>query len=75
MKLTLDAWRRARGLSQEAMADAAGVHINTYRSWEQNPGEMRYDKALKIVNRLGISLDDILLPENTTDNSKTEVSA
>lgn len=73
MKLTLDAWRRARGLSQETMAEIAGVHINTYRSWEQNPGEMRYDKALKIADKLQINLSDILLPENTTENSKSEV--
>lgn len=73
MKMTLDAWRRARNLSQEALAAAAGVHVNTYRSWEQNPGEMRYDKALKIADKLEIELCDILIPENTTENSKTEV--
>lgn len=69
MKLSLDAWRRARGVSQETMADVCGVHINTYRRWEENPGEMRYDKALKVVEFLRISLDDILLPLDTTETS------
>ena len=75
MKLTLDAWRRARGLSQEALAEAIGVHVNTYRAWEQNPGEIRYDKALKIADKLEINLSDILMPENTTANSISEVGA
>lgn len=66
MKLSLDAWRRARGISQENAANHIGVHINTYRRWEENPGEMRYDKAIMIADLYGISLDDILLPENTT---------
>lgn len=66
MKLTLEAWRRARNISQENMAEMCGVHINTYRRWEQNPGEIRIDKAMIIVNALQISLDNIFLPSDTT---------
>lgn len=69
MKLSLDAWRRARGISQQDVADVCGIHINTYRRWEENPGEMRYDKAIKVADYLGISLDDILLPSDTTVTS------
>jgi transcriptional regulator with XRE-family HTH domain len=72
MKLSLDAWRRARGISQQDVADVCGIHINTYRRWEENPGEMRYDKAIKVADYLGISLDDILLPSDTTETSITE---
>lgn len=72
MKLSLDAWRRARGISQQDVADVCGIHINTYRRWEENPGEMRYDKAIKVADFLGISLDDILLPSDTTETSITE---
>lgn len=72
MKLSLDAWRRARGISQQDVADVCGIHINTYRRWEENPGEMRYDKAIKVADFLGISLDDILLPSDTTETSNTE---
>lgn len=75
MKLSLEAWRRARGRSQEEMAAICEVHVNTYRRWEESPGEIRYDKALKIVDALNISLDDILLPSDTTKTSKTEETA
>lgn len=70
MRLTLEAWRRARGLSQAKVAEVIGVHVNTYKRWEKNPGEMRCDKAISLSNLLGIRLDDIFLPENTTENSK-----
>lgn len=70
MKLTLDAWRRARNVTQESLAEACDVHVNTYRVWEQNPGEMRLDKVLKVAEILQIDLGDILLPNNTTITSK-----
>lgn len=69
MKLSLDAWRRARGLSQSEVADGIGVHVNTYQRWEKNPGEIRYDKAIALADLLNIKLDDIILPCNTTENS------
>jgi transcriptional regulator with XRE-family HTH domain len=72
MKMTLEAWRRAGGMSQEAVAAICGVHPNTYRRWEANPGEIRLDKAILIADHLHIPLDSILLPSSTTECSKTE---
>lgn len=72
MGLTLDAWRRARGISQEEMADLCKVSTMTYRRWENNPGSIKIDDALLIAERLKISLDDIILPLNTTKSSITE---
>ena len=60
MKLTLEEWRRAKNKSQESVATALGVHVNTYRRWEDNPGEIKIDKAVQIADFLGISLDDII---------------
>lgn len=60
MKLTLDEWRRVKKISQEQMAELIGVHVNTYRAWEENPGDMRLSKAAIIAERLDITLDDIL---------------
>lgn len=60
MKLTLDEWRRVKKISQEQMAELIGVHVNTYRAWEENPGDMRLSKAAIIADRLNITLDDIL---------------
>lgn len=72
MQLELGAWRRARNKTQEEMASICGVHINTYRRWEDHPNEIRVDKALQIADTLQIGLDDILLPSDTTKTSKTE---
>lgn len=60
MKLKLEEWRRAKNKSQEAIASALGVHVNTYRRWEDNPGEIKIDKAVQIADLLGIDLDDII---------------
>lgn len=60
MKLTIKEWRRAKEISQEKMADLCGVHINTYRAWEDNPEEIRIGKAVLIANKLNIPLEDIL---------------
>lgn len=60
MKLTLEEWRRAKKISQEQMANWIGVHVNTYRAWESDPGEIRLSKAVLIADKLEISLDDIL---------------
>ncbi len=68
MKLTLAEWRRARGISQEKMAEDLGVHLNSYTRWEKNPLEIRYGNALTIANILNVSLDDILFVCDTTKN-------
>lgn len=72
MGLTLDAWRRARGVSQDEMAILCGVSTMTYRKWENNPGSIKIDDALLIADKLKISLDDIILPLNTTKSKITE---
>lgn len=59
-KLTLKEWRRAKGVSQEKMADICDVHINTYRAWEEKPSEIKLGKAMKIAEELDISIDDII---------------
>lgn len=59
MKHTLREWRRLREITQETMAELCGIHVNTYRSWEENPSEIKLSCAYKIADRLGITLDDI----------------
>lgn len=60
MKLTIEEWRRAKGISQEEMANLCGIHLNTYRAWEKNPGEIRLSKGVLIAEKLEIPIDDIL---------------
>lgn len=61
MKLTLREWRRLKEVSQEEMAKLCDVHINTYRAWEEKPSDFRLSCAIKVVERLGITLDDVVL--------------
>ena len=72
MSLSLDAWRRAKAISQEEMADFLNVSIVTYRKWEKNPGQIKIDKAILIADKLQIPLDDIILSSDTTTNSMAE---
>ena len=72
MKLTLGAWRRARGISQDEMAKLCGVSAVTYRKWEQDPGSIKIDNAILIADKLQVSLDDIILSADTTTGSIEE---
>ena len=74
MKLSLDAWRRARNISQKEMAEACNVSIVTYQTWERNPGKIKIDNAICIADKLQIPLDDIILSVNSTEDSNTIVS-
>lgn len=72
MKLSLDAWRRARNISQKEMAEACNVSIVTYQTWERNPGKIKIDDAIRIANKLQIPLDDIILSSHSTENATDE---
>ena len=61
MKLTLREWRRLKEISQETMAETCNVHVNTYRSWEEKPSMIKLTDARIIADKLGITLDDIVL--------------
>lgn len=74
MKLSLDAWRRARNISQKEMAEVCNVSIPTYQAWERNPGKIKIDSAIRVADKLQIPLDDIILSANSTEDSNTIVS-
>ena len=63
MKLTIKEWRRVKEISQEQMADLCGVHVNTYRAWEEKPEDIKIGKAILISDKLGIPLEDILFTQ------------
>ena len=49
-RMRLDEIRRARGFSQEYMADKLGCHRNTYAKMEEKPQNITMEAADKIVN-------------------------
>lgn len=61
MKLTLREWRRLKEVTQAQMAEACGVTTSTYIDWEKKPSGIKISYALKIAERLDITLDDIIL--------------
>ena len=66
MKLTIRELRRMKDISQEAMAEACGVHVNTYRAWEENPAKIRIENVSAIAKALDVPVEDIFLSANTT---------
>ena len=58
--LTLAQWRRLKDISQEEMAKACDVHVNTYRRWEEKPSIIKVTYVDKLAEKLGVSVSDIL---------------
>lgn len=72
--LGLKEWRRAKGISQETVAEYLHIHVNTYMSWEKNPDKIPLGSAHKIAECIGVPYADIdFLSENSTKS--VEVTA
>ncbi len=59
MSLTVRQWRRAKDITQEQMAESLGIHVNTYQNWEEAPEKISIEKAVKIAEIFGVTLDDV----------------
>lgn len=57
--LTLREWRKAKEISQSSLAEALGVHTNTYGAWEKDPDKMPLGKAVRVSEILGVPFGDI----------------
>lgn len=69
MKMVLKAWRRARGFSTQAMADALSVTQKTYINWEAAPKKISIGNAFRIAEILNVEVDDIIfLPDDSKKN-------
>lgn len=64
--LTMRQWRLAKELSINDMAEACGVHPNTYAAWEKDAGNVKIRDAVKIAEALGVSVDDIFFSAAAT---------
>ncbi len=65
-KLTLREWRNAKEISKQKMADACGIHVNTYSSWEDDPKKIPIGQAYTMAMVLGVEIDQISFVPNTT---------
>jgi transcriptional regulator with XRE-family HTH domain len=59
MASTIRQLRTKQGLSQQALADKAGVSEGAIRAWESGARGLLLRSARKVAAALGVSTDDI----------------
>jgi DNA-binding XRE family transcriptional regulator len=59
MALRLVELRRARGLTQEKLARAAGITVDAVRKWEAAKRSPSFEMAIRLANALDIGLDEL----------------
>ena len=60
----LIALRKERGLSQQAMAEAIGIHANSWKKYESGQAQPSLDVLKKIAVALHVSTDFLLFEEH-----------
>ncbi len=60
----LIALRKERGLSQQAMADAIGIHANSWKKYETDQTQPSLEVLKKIAVTLHVSTDFLLFEEH-----------
>lgn len=66
-KLNVKQTRLVKEQTQEACANAIGIHVNTYRNLEEHPEKFTVLQAVKLCKFLGVNYDTVIfLPESST---------
>ena len=53
-------WRKQRGLTQEALAELVGIHVNTLLRWEYGTREPRASELSRLAKALNITEAELL---------------
>lgn len=56
--------RRERALTQQALADAADIHVNQIRRYEAGQAQPTLDALIKLAKALHVSLDSLVFGDN-----------
>ena len=56
--------RKALGLTQQDLADAAELHVNQIRRYEAGTAQPTLDALIRLAKVLHVSLDDLVFGEN-----------
>lgn len=59
MELVLKQLRERKGLTQQEVADALGVKVATYRTWEQGIVNITLENALRVSSVIGCTPNDL----------------
>ena len=65
MKFSLKELRARKNETQQQTAEALGISPQTYNAWEKDISNVGISKVIAVAKHFGVTLDDILLPENT----------
>lgn len=68
---TIQAWRKQRRITQRELAESVGVTTATVYNWERGKSEPKANQLRKLASSLGISMDDIDVPEVDAFKQKT----
>ena len=55
--------RKAQGLTQQALADAVGVHVNQIRRYEGGETQPQLDALIGLARALHVSLDELVFDD------------
>nr|WP_114196278.1 helix-turn-helix transcriptional regulator [Edaphovirga cremea] len=64
LPVRLSALRKELGLSQQAIADAIGLHVNSWKKYESGQAMPSLDALKKIATTLHVSTDYLLFDEH-----------
>jgi DNA-binding XRE family transcriptional regulator len=62
MKYTLKELRARKEVTQSETAKTLGISLQTYNSWEKNPGKIPFAYIDRLSRYLNVCVDDIFLP-------------
>ncbi len=66
LKITLKAARVNAGMTQTQVAEKVGVIKETILNWENGKTKIKTFQLMALCQLYGISVDNIILPENST---------
>ncbi|MCR4671958.1 MAG: helix-turn-helix domain-containing protein [Lachnospiraceae bacterium] len=58
-KMSIAAWRRAKGLSQGTVADRCGVSRVTLHKWEARPSMIPAGKLFVLLDAIGVPISAV----------------
>lgn len=68
---SIQEWRKIRRFTRRELASDVGVTIATVYNWERGKSEPKASQLRKIADALGITMNDIDVPEVVTPKEKT----
>lgn len=56
--------RKAKGFTQQSLADAVGLHVNQIKRYEGGTAQPTLDALVRLAKTLHVSLDDLVFSED-----------